>query len=174
MPLNATDIRNAFDALAADLAGSGERAELVIAGGAALVLLFNARETTKDVDAYFLRPGASVVRSAAARVAAGRSLPEDWLNDAAKGFFVGVTNGDVVYQASSLLVRAASVPQLLAMKLAAWRDAIDRADARLLLSKMRGSRAEIWQQVEPLVPLMNVQKASYAFEDLWEAVHGPS
>jgi hypothetical protein len=31
-----------------------------------------------------------------------------------------------------------SIAQLLAMKLAAWRDAIDRADAQLLLSKAEG------------------------------------
>jgi hypothetical protein len=45
------------------------------------------------------------------------------------------------------------------MKLAAWRDAIDR---------------EIWRQIESFLPPNDVQKASYAFDDLWESVHGPS
>ena len=50
MTLSATDINQAFDALSEELANVDERAEIVIVGGAALVLLFGARETTKDVD----------------------------------------------------------------------------------------------------------------------------
>ena len=58
-------------------------------------------------------------------------------------------------------MRAPSIVQLLAMKLAAWRDDIDRKDARLLLSKLHGTFEEV-----------RAQMASYAFEDLWESVHG--
>jgi hypothetical protein len=174
MALSAEDIRAAFNTLSEELARDKQRAEMIIVGGAALVLLFGARETTKDVDAYFVRPEASTVRSAADRVAARLDLPQDWLNDAAKGYFVGVTSGDSLYTSSSLVVRAASTPQLLAMKLAAWRDAVDRADAELLLSRMKGSRAEIWDTVKAFVPGPQLDKASYALEDLWEATHGTS
>ncbi|HWS73468.1 MAG TPA: hypothetical protein VN605_15260 [Thermoanaerobaculia bacterium] len=107
------------------------------------------------------------------QVASELDLPQDWLNDAAKGSFVTITTGDVLYRAS-LVVRAASVPQLFAMKLAAWRDAIDRAAARLLLDQMRGSRMEIWERTQPLVPPDQMQKASYAFDDLWDSIHGLS
>jgi hypothetical protein len=85
MPLSADDIRAAFDAPAGELARAKERAEIVVVGGAALVLLFDARASTKDVDAYFVRPA-----------------------------------------------------------------------------------------VEPFVPKHQLDKASYAFEDLWEAAHGSS
>jgi hypothetical protein len=78
----------------------------------------------------------------------------------------------VVYESEFLTVRAASTAQLLAMKLAAWRDAIDRADARLLLLQMTGSLFEVWAAIEPLVPPPQLDKASYAFQDLWEAIHG--
>lgn len=71
-------------------------------------------------------------------------------------------------------MRAPSIVQLLAMKLAAWRDDIDRKDARLLLSKLHGSFEEIRIQIEPLVLPNQRDKASYAFEDLWESVHGPA
>ena len=141
-------------------------------GGAALVLLFGARETTKDVDAYFLAPAGPVMRAAAARVADRLNLPEDWLNDGAKGFFVGLTAGTVLHESSFLLARSASIEQLLAMKLAAWRDAIDRGDARLLLQQLSGSMDEVWTAVQPLVPQPHLDKAWYAFQDLWEAVHG--
>ena len=174
MPLSADDIQRGLVALAVELAKRGDRAELAIAGGAALVLLFNARETTKDVDAYFIAPTASRIREAVVQVAVELDLPGDWLNDGAKGYFVGVSDGETLYDSPSLVVRAVSTAQLLAMKLAAWRDAIDRADARLLLSRMEGSAAEVWAMIEPFVPPHAIDKASYAFDDLWESMHGPA
>lgn len=174
MSLSAEDIQAAFVALSEELERDGSNAEIVIVGGAALVLLFRARESTKDVDAFFLKPEASVVRAAAERVAERLRLPADWLNDGAKGYLVGITTGETLFETSALTVRAASIPQLLAMKLAAWRDAIDRADAELLLSQMSGSAEEIWAAVKPFVPVHQLDKASYAFEDLWEASHGSS
>lgn len=157
--------------LADELAAERRNAEIVIAGGAALVLLYGARETTKDVDAYFVTPEASVLRNASSRVAVKLNLPDDWLNDGAKGYFVGVTKGAMLYSSESLTVRAASTQQLLAMKLCAWRDAIDRDDARLLLSQMRGSLDEIWDAVKTFVPAHQVDKASYALQDLWDSLH---
>jgi len=174
MPLSADDIKRAFAALSEELARHRQQAEIVVVGGAALVLLFSARESTKDVDAYFVRPEASVLRNAAEAVADRLDMPGDWLNDAAKGYLVGVTTGDLLYESQALTVRAASIAQLLAMKLAAWRDAIDRDDARLLLSRMTGSADEIWSAIKPFVSPHQLDKASYAFEDLWETVHGRS
>ena len=46
------------EALSEELERDARRAELVVAGGAALVLLFRARESTKDVDAYFINSSA--------------------------------------------------------------------------------------------------------------------
>lgn len=172
MALSANDIKKAFGALSEELARDNRRAEIAIAGGAALVLLFHARETTRDVDAYFLSPEAATVRGAAERVADRLKLPNDWLNDGAKGYFVGVTKGEVLFESQSLLVQAVSTPQLLAMKLAAWRDAVDRADAQLLLSQISGTADDIWELIKPFVPAHNLDKASYALEDLWEATHG--
>jgi len=172
MSLSAADIMRAFESLEEELSRRGERAEIVIAGGAALVLLFGARETTKDVDAYFVRPEAAVMREAAARVAARLELPEDWLNDAAKGYFVGLTSGSHVYDSAMLTVRTATTIQLFAMKLCAWRDAVDRSDARLLLSNLEGTKTEIWAQASRFVPPHLLDKASYAFDDLWETSNG--
>lgn len=174
MPLSAEDIRKAFGALAEELERREQRAEIVIVGGAALVLLFSARESTKDVDAYFVKPEASIVRGAAEAVAGFLSLPVDWLNDGAKGYLVEITSGEVLHDSKGLTVRAASIAQLLGMKLAAWRDAIDRGDAKLLLSHMVGSYDDIWSAVKSFVPPHQLDKASYAFDDLWETIHGHS
>lgn len=174
MPLAAPEIRKAFDALSEELEIASQQAEIIVVGGAALVLLFGARDTTKDVDAYFVRPEASQIRDAVARVAMRLELPSDWLNDGAKGYLVGLSTGDVLYQSRSLVAHAASTAQLLAMKLAAWRDAIDRADAEILLSQMSGIADDVWARVKVFVPPHQLDKASYAFEDLWEATHEPS
>ena len=124
-----------------------------------------------------VKPEAAEVRAAAEAVANRLDLPEDWLNDGAngaKGYLVGLTTGAVLYDSHALIVRAASTAQLLAMKLTAWRDAIDRGDAQLLLSHMDGTADDIWSSVKSYVPSHQLDKASYAFEDLWETLHGHS
>jgi hypothetical protein len=173
--LTREDIRRALGALAAALPTADAQRELWVVGGAALVLLYGARESTKHVDAFTLdAAGAAELRAAAAAVASGLGLPEDWLNDGAKGYLQGLAPGELLFSAPGLLVRSVATPQLLAMKLCAWRDDLDVGDARLLLSKMLGDRASVWGQVERhLVPGREL-KAEYAFDDLWDADRGPA
>jgi len=173
--LSRDGILRALSALSAELVRVNAHAELALAGGAALVLLYGARESTKDVDAFVLDASShSDLTSAARRISAALNLPEDWLNDAAKGFVNGISLGETVFDSGALRVRAFAPNQLLAMKLSAWRDDVDVEDARLLLRSLGGSREQIWRQVEPhLVPGREL-KARYAFDDLWEADHGAS
>ena len=51
-----------------------------------MILYFGAKRTTRDVDVFVLRGGSSKLRQAVKAVADEHELPEDWLNDAAKGF----------------------------------------------------------------------------------------
>jgi hypothetical protein len=140
-----------------------------------MVLLYDARESTKDVDAFSLDPDtARVLRTAGAAVASQLQLPDDWLNDGAKGYVQGLAPGQVLLELPGLVVRSAAAPQLLAMKLSAWRDDLDVADARLLLSRIPGDREAVWGQVEPHVVPGRELKARYAFDDLWEADREPA
>ena len=167
--LSKNTILMVFEELSAELSSAEQPQELVIVGGAALIMLYGARESTRDVDAVF---GAPLVIEAGRRVAAKVGLPEDWLNDGAKGYVHGFAIGDTVYSSPNLVVKTLAPQQLLAMKLSAWRDDIDIDDARLLLSKVSGSKDEIWSSLEAhLVPGREL-KARYAFEDLWEVEHG--
>jgi len=61
----------------------GDRVELLRLGDSAMVLVFDARESTKDVDVVVLSPEAARVRELAQIVATERNWPADWLNDAA-------------------------------------------------------------------------------------------
>ena len=98
--------------------------------------------------------------------------PLDWLNDGAKSYLIGMSHGQTIYSSARIVVRQPSVAQLLAMKLSAWRDDVDIADAELLLSKMNGSQNAIWQKIELYLVPGRELKAQYAFLDLWDALYG--
>lgn len=173
--LDQESILRAFRALAEELEATRQTCELFIVGGAALVLLYSARESTKDVDGFTaassINPG---LRAAVARVAAKLGLPTDWLNDAAKGYVHGLSPGALLLSVPHLQVRSLAPHQLLAMKLSAWRDDVDIEDARLLLDHLPGTRKDVWAQVEPHIVPGREMKAQYAFDDIWEAKHGPA
>jgi hypothetical protein len=91
-----------------------------MAGGALMVLLYEARQSTRDVDAIILAPPETAkVRKLAQAVADEFGWPHDWLNDGAKGFMIGISSGPVIFSAPGIEVRSPSTAQLLAMKLAA-------------------------------------------------------
>jgi hypothetical protein len=167
--LSKKEIISAFKELSKQLGTPETPFELFIVGGAALVLLYDARETTKDVDIVQCD---SAVRDASLKVAVQLNLPADWLNDGAKGYVHGMTQGEVIFRTPTLIVRALAQPQLLAMKLSAWRDDLDIEDARLLLSKMHTDKENVWRQIEPYLVPGRELKARYAFEDLWESEYG--
>lgn len=153
----------------------GEKVELVLIGGALMVLAYETRPSTHDVDAVILAPHETyIVRTFAKTVALERGWPEDWLNDAAKGYLVGLSPGPVIFTAPGIEVRSPSAAQLLAMKLSAWRDDVDIADARRLLQEFPPDtdREAVWQEVEPYLVPGSELKAHYAFLDLWETLYG--
>ena len=138
-----------------------------------MVIVFETRDATRDVDVVILSPSDKVqVREFAATVAEERSWPSDWLNDAAKGFLTGPVSGPAIFQSRGIVVRRPTIEQLLAMKLCSWRDDVDVADARRLLQELNGSQNEIWERVKPFLQPGRELKATYAFDDLWEERHG--
>lgn len=62
----------------------GIEGEVCLFGGTVMMFAFNARESTKDVDAIF-QPTATV-RPAIKEIQEEQNLPDDWMNDAAKIF----------------------------------------------------------------------------------------
>jgi hypothetical protein len=151
----------------------GLHVQLTLVGGAVMVLGYKARLSTRDVDAVILAPReAQLVRKMAKEVAEERDWPEDWLNDGAKGYLVGISDGPVLFSAPGIEARAPSLAQLLAMKLSAWRDDLDISDSRRLLQELSGEKDEIWKSVEPFLVPGDELTAQYAFLDLWEALYG--
>lgn len=173
--LTSQEIVAALERLGEFAQAGNENVEVLLVGGAVMVLAYDEREATRDVDAIILAPRDTLkVREWAKRVSEELDLPEDWLNDAAKGYLVGLSIGDVIFSAPGIRVRRPSVEQLLAMKLSAWRDDVDISDARRLLREMPGEieREQVWDAVEPYIVPGHELKAHYALQDLWEELHG--
>lgn len=79
------DIELNLRALGQKLLVRGVTGEILIVGGAYMLLVLANREATRDIDAYFAKEG-EAIRGSAAEVAKEHGLPRDWLNDAVKGF----------------------------------------------------------------------------------------
>ncbi len=131
-PLDRQRIIAALAALGARLQARGVHGQVFIVGGAAMALAYSGRRLTRDIDAAFEPKG--VIYQAAAQVAADLGLPEDWLNDAVKGFMPGADKDSrVILEIPGIEVRVGSPQYLLAMKLLAMRVGEDDDDIRVLL-----------------------------------------
>lgn len=175
--LTRQDMIGALERLGQLASADGHTLRLIVVGGAAMVLGYNARQSTKDIDVLILPPPAAhVVRDWARTIAREYGWQEDWLNDGAKGYLVGLSSGPLLLDSPGIEVRQPSVEQLLAMKLSAWRDDVDIADAKRLLAELapESGRGEAWHRIVPYLVPGRELKAKYAFEDLWGSVRGNS
>jgi hypothetical protein len=134
------EIQSHLEALSMKLSMKNVAGEICLYGGAVMCLVYDARPATKDVDAVFTP--ASEIRNAALLIAEECGLPEDWLNDAVKGFLV--PHGRRVFlDLPSLKVYVPEPDYLLAMKaLSARVDGADQNDVRFLVREMGLSTPE--------------------------------
>lgn len=125
-------ILQALQALGDELTRRDVRGQIFIVGGAAMALAYSTRRVTADIDAVF--EPKSAIYTAAAAVADDLSLPEDWLNDAAKGYMPGNDEHPrPIADIHGIEVTTASPRYLLAMKLMAMRFGEDDEDIEILL-----------------------------------------
>ena len=149
--LTREQIEAALTALDAELGRAGQRASVHLVGGAVMCLVFRARESTRDVDAWF--DDANAVRAAAARVAVALDLPENWLNDAAKAFVPPQGRFEAWRSLPNLEILVADTRTLFAMKCAAARTDEDASDIRVLARTLGvASSGEALQLVESYYP----------------------
>ncbi len=129
-----TEIQQLLKLLNDELRKDGTSARLYLVGGAVMCLVFDARKSTKDVDAFF-EPTVRV-REAAARVAARRGVDPGWLNDGVKAFLSPRGEYSDYLELSNLMVFAANPETMFAMKCLALRlgaEFHDEDDVRYLL-----------------------------------------
>ncbi len=128
-------IEEAFSVLGDELAHRDVVGEIHVFGGAAMVLAFDARTATRDVDAVFVPDGP--VLEAAWRVAERLNLPRSWLNNQASSYVSPhAGRGSTVFDHPNLRVMATPPEHLLAMKVRAARAVRDAGDIRFLLDHL--------------------------------------
>jgi hypothetical protein len=141
--LSKSDIHRLFELLDKELEIEDCLGEVYVVGGAVMCLALDARDSTKDVDAFF-KPSRTV-REAAARVAARANVESGWLNDAVKGFLGDRSEFLPYFERPHLRVYVAEPHYLLAMKCAAMRigeEFHDLDDVRFLLRHLDVSSPE--------------------------------
>lgn len=160
--MTADEIRSYLGELARELARENIQGEICLYGGAVLCLAFQARPSTKDVDEVF-EPSRRV-RDAAGVVARRHDLPDDWLNDAVKGYVVPHRKV-VLYELPGLRVFVPDAEYLLAMKcLAARVDASDRDDVIFLIRHLGLKRVEqVLAIIQQYYPQERVKPATRFF-----------
>lgn len=129
------EILAALSALAEALDARGLTGEMYVVGGAAIALAYDARRSTRDVDAVF-EPKIAIYE-AAAEVGDRAGLPVGWLNDAVKGFLHGDDpHASPVLDLPGLRCLVASPRMLLALKVLAHRVGEDEDDVRVLAGEL--------------------------------------
>lgn len=134
--------------------------EILITGGAYMSLVLNARESTKDVDA-FISGEVAAIREAVATVGQRHGLPSDWLNDAVKSFLYAQPDTELWAQYPGLRVYVPTPDYIFAMKADAARPE-DREDLVRLKNEL-GLRVldEAIRIVERYVPPSRVRAQTH-------------
>ena len=162
-------IKQLFHRLNEELEKEGHVGEVCIVGGAAMCLVYNAREMTKDVDAIF-KP-AEIIRRLAQKIAREESLPDDWLNDSVKGFLQSGFGSKEVLSFSCLRVWTPNTEYLLAMKcLSARWDSHDREDVVFLIKRLGYRKSdEVFHLIESYYPKKRIPpKTQFFIEEVFE------
>lgn len=171
MALDRVDIERLLALLNNELETSHITGEIYLVGGAVMCLAFDARASTKDLDAYF--EPTQTIRDAAIRIAESEDYPIDWLNDAVKGYLSPLGDYEPFLDLSNLKVFVASPEYLLAMKCLAMglgAEFHDEEDIRFLLRYLNISRYQA--AIDVVAKYYSVeqipQKTLYALEEILE------
>jgi len=156
------EIKDYLEQLNERLKSTDIKGEICLYGGAVMCLVYNARPSTKDVDAIF--EPVQKLREAISEVAHANNLNEDWLNDSVKGFVVN-HNQQIFFNWPNLKIYIPEPDYLLAMKTLASRvDTRDKDDIQFLINKMEITTAEeVFKILEKYYPKEQIKPATQFF-----------
>ena len=125
-----TEMRRHLAEVGEHLAARGLTGEIVIAGGAVMVMALKARGGSSDIDAVFERE-AEAIRQAISEVAKAHGLPSIWLNDHVSTYVAQDAPTVELFEVPGLRVRMVRLDYLFYMK--AWAgDPVDQRDLRTI------------------------------------------
>ena len=157
--LNRGEMESALAELAEHLNVRNVKAKIYLVGGAVMVLAFDARFSTGDIDASIV-PTDDVL-AVAAEIGERRGLAPDWLNNSASQFIPGFKEPDwqPILKAGNVEIVAADERSMLAMKMRAGRGSRDRADINFLMKRCGitnvAEALELYEEFFPEDPLPN-------------------
>jgi predicted nucleotidyltransferase len=132
--MTAEQMRQYLTEVGAHLATRGLTGEIVLAGGAVMVMALGAREGSRDIDAVFVEQ-AEAIAEAAQEVARVHGLPVVWLNDHVRMFVAPDAPTVDFFVVPGLRVRMVRLDYLFYMK--AWAgDPIDQRDLRVIATAL--------------------------------------
>ncbi|MCB0385564.1 MAG: hypothetical protein KDD43_09235 [Bdellovibrionales bacterium] len=167
--LSQAKIRYLFTRLNDELSQLGEIGEIGLVGGAVMCLVYNARESTKDVDAIF--EPTKIIRRLAEKIGKQEGLPPTWLNDGAKGFIFPGFGREEILNLSHLRVWAPEPKYMLAMKCISARwDTSDRDDVVFLIKLLKLKKAkQVFDLIEAYYPKNKIpSKTQFFVDELFE------
>jgi hypothetical protein len=135
--MNKQDIEKYLHMVGLELQKQGITSEMLLLGGAVMLIEVGNRNNTDDIDTYYL-PDFVAVAKAAAIVAERESLEDSWLNSAAAGFtyfFTRQPAKKLWREFPGLRVYTASLEYIFATKIMAGRSK-DDADIIALAKKL--------------------------------------
>jgi hypothetical protein len=142
--------------------------EIHLYGGAAMLLLFTDRLSTKDIDAIFAPK--NIFHDIIKEIEEEQQMQKDWLNDAVKGFFSAKSQHKPYKELSNLRIYVAEPEYLLAMKLISSRlDTPDVSDIKTLINsleiKKKSALHKILNKYYYKSPLVST-KVGYVIDDI--------
>jgi len=128
--MNDAEMRRNLRELGERLASRGLTGQIVLAGGAVMVMALEARGGSSDIDAVFERE-AEAIRQAIPEVADAHGLPPIWLNDHVSTYVAPDAPTVELFEVPGLRVRMVRLDYLFYMK--AWAgDPVDQRDLRAI------------------------------------------
>ena len=143
--------------------------EILLAGGAVMLLKVQNREVTKDIDAYFPPGQADIIRDAAKVVADREGLGYNWINDAVEGFFYTQPPTETWAEYPGLRVYVPSLDYLFAMKVVAGRPQdIDDIEALVHELKLSNTQDALTLVKKYIPERLLVPRIQYLIEEIFE------
>ena len=137
--MSGEEMRHYLTEVGALLVARALTGEIVLAGGAMMVMALGARGGSHDIDAVFAKE-AEAIAAAAREVARTHGLPAMWLNDHVRVFVAPDAPTVELFEVPGLRVRMVRLDYLFHMK--AWAgDPVDQRDL-LVIAKALGLKDE--------------------------------
>lgn len=161
--LTKKDIEKYFMEINKRLSFLGKHGEIIMTGGAALTVVFNARNSTYDIDAIF-EPKEDL-NKIIKDMSAEYDIHKDWLNDAVKGFLSDKMTYTIFKEFSNLKISSIDADCLLALKLTSARAfSKDMEDSITLMNLLKiENEGQLFNIIEQYIPKDRQTAQAYFF-----------